>query len=64
MIRTYLRDIINNHKIQGEREVHSDNEVIDYKTEGEWKIHLTMRINFIFPKILMKFVPCIQRVII
>ena len=50
MIRTYLRDIINNHKIQGEREVHSDNEVIDYKTEGEWKIHLTMRINFISSK--------------
>ena len=33
IIRSYLRDIINNHK-----------------TQGEWKIHLTMAINFISSK--------------
>ena len=32
-------------------EVHSGNKVIDYKaTLGEWKIQLTMLINFICPK--------------
>ena len=32
-------------------EVHSGNKVIDYKTTlGEWKIQLTMLINFICPK--------------
>ena len=31
--------------------VHSSNEVIDYKTQfGEWKIQLTMSINFISSK--------------
>ena len=38
MIRSYLRDIINDHKTQGEWDVHSGNEVIDYKTQGKWKI--------------------------
>ena len=41
MIITYLRDIINFHK------AHSSN---DYKTEGEWKIQLTVEINFISPE--------------
>ena len=31
-------------------EVHSGSEVIDYKTQGEWKIQLTMIINFISSK--------------
>ena len=31
-------------------EVHSGNEVIDYKTHGEQKIQLTMIINFISSK--------------
>ena len=35
MIRPYLRDIINDDETQGEREVHSGNEVIDCKTQGE-----------------------------
>ena len=38
MIRPYLRDIINDHKTQGECKVHSGNTVIDYKTQEEWKI--------------------------
>ena len=50
MIRPYLRDIINDDETQGEREVHSGNEVIDCKTQGEWKIQLTMIINFISSK--------------
>ena len=45
MIRPYLSDIINDHKAN--EWVHSGNEVIDYKTLGEWKIQLTMSINFI-----------------
>ena len=35
MIRPYLRDIINDDETQGEWEVHSENEVIDCKTQGE-----------------------------
>ena len=30
MIRPYLRDIINDHKFQGEWKVHSGNTVINY----------------------------------
>ena len=33
MIRPYLRDIINDHKTQGEWKVYSGNAVIDYKTQ-------------------------------
>ena len=50
MIKTYLRDIINDHKTQGEWKVHSGNEVIDCKSQGEWKILLTMITVFIPPK--------------
>ena len=32
MIRPYLRDIISDHKTQGEWKVHSRNEIFDYKT--------------------------------
>ena len=31
-------------------EVHSANKVIDYKTQGEWKIQLSMTINFVSSK--------------
>ena len=27
--------------------IHSDNTITEHKTQGEWKIHLTMAINFI-----------------
>ena len=50
MIRPYSRDIIKDHKTQGEWKVHSGNEVVDYKTQGKWKIQLTMIINFISSK--------------
>ena len=50
LIRPYLRDIINDHKTQGELKVHSGIEVINYKTQGEWKIKLTVVINFISSK--------------
>ena len=46
MIRPYLSDMINHHKTHGKWKFHSGNKVIDYKTEGELKIQLTMAINF------------------
>ena len=49
MIRSYLSDIINDHKTTKKLRVHSSNEVFDSKTQyGEWKIQLSMLINFIF----------------
>ena len=50
MIKSYLSNIINNHKTQGKWKVHSDSTIIDYKTQGEWKIQLTMTINFMASK--------------
>ena len=47
MVRPYLSDIINDHKSQRVWKVHSGNTVIDYKTQSEWKMQLTMTINFI-----------------
>ena len=38
MIITHLIDIINDHKAHRKLKVHSSNKVIDYETEGEWKI--------------------------
>ena len=43
MIRPYLSDIINDHKTPKNLRVHSSNET----QFGEWKIQLTMSINFI-----------------
>ena len=51
MIRPYLSDIINDHKTLKKLRVRSRNEVINYVTQyGEWKIQLTMSINFISSK--------------
>ena len=51
MIRSYLRDIINDHKTLKILVVHSSNKVIDYETQfGEWNIQLTVKINFISSK--------------
>ena len=51
MIRPYLSDIINDHKTPKNLRVHSSSEAIGYKTQfGEWKIQLTMSINFISSK--------------
>ena len=51
MIRPYLSDIIKDHKTPKKLRVHSSNEVTDYETQfEEWKIQLTMSINFISSK--------------
>ena len=52
MIRPYLSNITDDHKTPKELRVHSPNELIDYKTYQyrEWKIQLTMLINFISSK--------------
>ena len=48
MIRPYLHDIINDDKTPKILKFYSSNEVFDYETQyGEWKIQLTMSINFI-----------------
>ena len=39
MIRPYLRDIINDHKTQGEWKVHSGNAVTDYKLKENGKLN-------------------------
>ena len=46
MIRPYLSDIINDHKTLENLRVHSSNEA----QFGEWKIQLTMSINFMSSK--------------
>ena len=38
--------MLKNHKARGKLKVHQGNTVIDYETPGEWKIQLTMKINF------------------
>ena len=50
MIRPYLSDIINNRKTQGDWRIHSNNTIIKHKNQSEWKIQLTMVINFISSK--------------
>ena len=51
MIRLYLSDIINDHKTPKKLRVHSSNEVFEYETQyGEWKIQITISINFISSK--------------
>ena len=48
MIRPYLSNIINDHKTPKNLKVHSSNEVFGFETQyGEWKIQLTMAINYI-----------------
>ena len=49
-IKPYLRDMINDHKTQGERRIHSGNKIIKLKTQSEWKIQLTLLINFVSSK--------------
>ena len=50
MIRPYLSDIINDYKTHGKLKYHSGNKVFGYKTEGEWKIQLSMKIIFVSSK--------------
>ena len=48
MIVPYLRDMINDHKVSIKSKVCSRYKVIDYESHfEEWKIQLTMQINFI-----------------
>ena len=50
IITPYLSNIINDHKTQGKWRIHSGNTIIKSKTQSEWKIQLTMAINFISSK--------------
>ena len=50
MIKPYLSDLINNHKTHGLVRYHSGNKSWLEKTSSEWKIQLTMAINFISSK--------------
>ena len=47
MIKPYLSDIINDHKTHGLVRYHSGNKTWVEETSSEWKIQLTMAINFI-----------------
>ena len=50
IIKPYLNDIINDHKTQEKWRIHSSNRIMKCKTQNEWKIQLTMAINFISSK--------------
>ena len=50
MIRPYLSNIINDHKTRGLARYHSGNKTCAEETSSEWKIQLTMAINFISSK--------------
>ena len=50
MIRPYLTDIINDHKTRGLVRYHSGNRTWVEETPSEWKIQLTMAIDFISSK--------------
>ena len=50
MIKPYLSGIINDLKSQGKWRIDSGNKIIERKTQGEWKIQLTMTKNFISSK--------------
>ena len=47
MIKPYLSDIINDHKTQGKWRILSGSKIIEHKIQSEWKLQLTMAINFI-----------------
>ena len=47
MIEPYLSDVINNHKNPGLVRYHSGEKLWEEETSSEWKIQLTMAINFI-----------------
>ena len=50
IIKPYLSDIINDHKTCSLVRYHSGNKAWLEETSSEWKIQLTMEINFIFSK--------------
>ena len=52
IIRPYLTNMINNHKTQEKKwRIHSVSKIIEPTTQGEFKIQLTMKINFISSKL-------------
>ena len=63
MIRPYLSDIINNHKTHGGWRIHSCNTIREHKSQSEWKIHLILANNLFLLRILMRLVPCTQKLI-
>ena len=50
MIKPHLSNLINKHKTHGSARYHSGNKSWIEKTSSEWKIQLTMAINFISSK--------------
>ena len=50
MIKPYLSDIINDNKIHNLARYHSGNKTWVEEASSEWKIQLTMAINFISSK--------------
>ena len=64
MIKSYLSDIINYHKTHGLVRYYSGNKTWVEETSHEWKIQLTMAINFISLMILKRLIPCTQKVIL
>ena len=50
MIKLYLSDTINNHKTHGLVRYHSGDKTWLEETSSEWKIQLTMAINFLSSK--------------
>ena len=50
MIKPYLSDLIRNHKTHDSARYHSCNKSWVEKTSSQWKIQLTMAINFISSK--------------
>ena len=50
MIKSYLNDLINKNKAHGLARYRSGNKSWVEKTSSEWKIQLTMAINFISSK--------------
>ena len=50
IIKPYLSDIINDHKTLGLVRYHSGNKTWVEETPSEWKIQLTMAINFVSSK--------------
>ena len=50
MIKPYLSDLINKHKAHGSARYYSGNKSWIEKTSSEWKIQLTVAINFISSK--------------
>ena len=57
MIRSFLSDLKDDHKTHIKLKVNTGNKVIYYKTQqGEWKIQLSMTINFISSKYIYIYI--------